>query len=59
VYFEAGYALGRGLKVIYTCREDQIDEAHFDTRNYPHILWKDADELKKKLIDKIEVFIKA
>jgi hypothetical protein len=58
VYFEAGYALGRGLNVIYTCRVDQIDEAHFDTRNYPHIVWKDADDLKKKLIDKIEVFIK-
>ena len=59
VYFEAGYALGLGKKVIYTCREDNIEAAHFDTRNYPHILWKDAKDLKKKLIDKIEVFIKA
>ena len=58
VYFEAGYALGRGHKVIYTCREDDIDNAHFDTRNYPHILWKGADDLKKQLIDKIEVYIK-
>lgn len=59
VYFEAGYALGRGQKVIYTCRVDEIDKAHFDTRNYPHIIWKDADDLKRQLIDKIEVFIKA
>jgi hypothetical protein len=58
VYFEAGYALGRGHKVIYTCREDQINEAHFDTRNYPHIVWKDAEDLKKQLVNKIEVFIK-
>lgn len=58
VYFEAGYALGRGQKVIYTCREDEIKNAHFDTRNYPHIVWKDAADLKQKLIDKIEVFIK-
>lgn len=59
VYFESGYALGRGQKVIYTCRQDEIEKAHFDTRNYPHIVWKDAEDLKKQLIDKIEVFIKS
>ena len=58
VYFEAGYALGRGQKVIYTCREDNIEKAHFDTRNYQHLVWKDGNDLKKKLMDKIEVFIK-
>jgi nucleoside 2-deoxyribosyltransferase len=58
VYFEAGYALGRGQKVIYTCREDHIGTAHFDTRNYQHLVWKDGADLKKKLMDKIEVFIK-
>jgi len=59
VYFEAGYALGRGQKVIYTCQEDHIESAHFDTRNYQHLVWKDGADLKKKLMDKIEVFIKA
>lgn len=59
VYFEAGYALGRGQKVIYTCRQDQIGTAHFDTRNYQHLVWKDGPDLKQKLMDKIEVFIKA
>lgn len=59
VYFEAGYALGRGQKVIYTCQEDHIDTAHFDTRNYQHLVWKDGADLKKKLMDKIEVFIKS
>lgn len=58
VYFEAGYALGKGQKVIYTCREDQIGTAHFDTRNYQHLVWKDGADLKRKLMDKIEVFIK-
>lgn len=58
VYFEAGFALGRGQKVIYSCKEGEINEAHFDTRNYQHILWKDAAELKRKLIDKIEAYIK-
>lgn len=58
VYFEAGYALGRGQKVIYTCQEDHIGTAHFDTRNYQHLVWKNSEDLKKKLMDKIEVFIK-
>jgi nucleoside 2-deoxyribosyltransferase len=59
VYFEAGYALGRGQNVIYSCKENDIGSAHFDTRNYQHIVWKDGADLKRKLIDKIEVFIKA
>ena len=57
VYFEAGYALGRGQKVIYTCREDEMVNAHFDIRNYQHIVWKDANDFKIKLISKIEAFI--
>lgn len=57
VYFEAGYALGRGQKVIYTCRKEDIEKAHFDTRNFQHIVWENAEDLKKKLIDKINAFI--
>lgn len=58
VYFEAGMALGRGQKVIYTCKESEIDSAHFDVRNYQILVWKDAEDFKLKLIDKIEAFIK-
>jgi nucleoside 2-deoxyribosyltransferase len=58
VYFEAGYALGRGQKVIYTCREDQWPHSHFDINHYQHIIWADAIDLKEKLIFKIEAFIK-
>jgi hypothetical protein len=58
VYFEAGYALGRGQKVIYTCRYDEMDKAHFDIRNYQHIVWTDVADFKLKLIDKIEAFVK-
>ena len=58
VYFEAGYALGRGQKVIYSCRETDMKDAHFDTRNYQHITWTDASDFKKKLVDKIDAFIK-
>lgn len=58
VYFEAGMALGRGQKVIYSCKESEIDSAHFDVRNYQILVWKDAEDFKLKLIDKIEAFIK-
>lgn len=39
VYFEAGFALGLGIPVIYTCRSDMYDDLHFDTRQYPHLDW--------------------
>ena len=53
VYFEAGYAMGLGLPVIWTCREEQVGECHFDTRQYNHVTWKDSDELREKLRDRI------
>jgi len=49
VYFEAGFARGLGKKVIWTCREEEKDKLHFDTRQFNHILWKDVEELKSKL----------
>jgi hypothetical protein len=58
VYFEAGYALGRGQKVIYTCRQDEMANSHFDINHYQHIVWTDATDFKIKLINKIEAFIK-
>jgi hypothetical protein len=58
VYFEAGYALGRGLKVIYTCTREDFNNAHFDINHYLHILYDTPEQLKKGLIDKIEAWIK-
>jgi nucleoside 2-deoxyribosyltransferase len=57
VYFEAGYALGRGLPVIWTCRQDYIEEAHFDTRQYNHLVWSDAEDLRERLHRRIEVVV--
>ena len=53
VYFEAGFAMGLGLPVIWTCREDQKDKCHFDTRQYNHIFWTEANELREKLRNRI------
>jgi len=38
VYFEAGMMMGLGRSVIFTCREDELTKAHFDTRQYSHIV---------------------
>jgi len=54
VYFEAGFAMGLGIPVIWTCREDQIQGSHFDTRQYNYIVWKDPTDLRNKLINRIE-----
>ena len=59
VYFEAGYALGLGIPVIWTCREDELDKTHFDTRQYNHVIWKDEKELFEKLKRRIEATIPA
>jgi hypothetical protein len=51
VYFEAGYAMGLGLPVIWTCREDQVKKIgyNFDTRQYKHIVWKAPQDLREQL----------
>jgi nucleoside 2-deoxyribosyltransferase len=55
VYFEAGYAKGLGLEVIWTCREDHMKRAEriFDTRQYNHIVWMTPEDLRGKLKDRI------
>jgi len=57
VYFEAGFMLGLGRQVIFTCRKDQMDDAHFDTSHRNHVLWEDAEELHKKLRARIQATI--
>ncbi|MDQ3816327.1 MAG: nucleoside 2-deoxyribosyltransferase [Acidobacteriota bacterium] len=54
VYFEAGFAMGLGIPVIWTCRDTDINDLHFDTRQYNYIVWKDTTELKERLINRIE-----
>ena len=53
VYYEAGFAHGLGIPVIFTCRGDMINELHFDTRQYAHIVWNSTSELRNSLRDRI------
>lgn len=57
VYFEAGYALGLGIPVIWLCRKDNLEQAHFDTRQYNHIAWESETELCERLTDRIRATI--
>mgnify|MGYP000981610290 CR=1 FL=1 len=58
VYFEAGFALGLGIPVIYCCEEEDFKKnSHFDVNHYPHILYKTPEQLRKGLIDKIRAWI--
>ena len=53
VYFEAGFAHGLGLEVIYCCRRDCIDRLPFDTRQYHHIVWETPQQLRTELAERI------
>ena len=46
VYYEAGFAKGLGIPVIFTCRKDCLKTIHFDIRQYNCITWE-KDDLKK------------
>ena len=54
VYFEAGFAFGLALPVIYTCRKDRFDLVHFDTNHQAQILWTDYADLRTRLKNRIE-----
>ena len=53
VYFEAGYAMGLNIPVIWTCNEKEINNIHFDIRQYNTILWKDESDLYERLKKRI------
>jgi nucleoside 2-deoxyribosyltransferase len=57
VYFEAGFAMGLGIPVVWTCREDEANLLHFDTRQYNHILWKDPADLRTRLDSRIRATV--
>jgi hypothetical protein len=57
VYFEAGFALGLGIPVIWLVDAKNIDDLHFDTRQYNHIVYTDEDDLYEKLKNRIAATI--
>ena len=61
VYYEAGFADGLGIPVIFTCRKDLIEnkEIHFDLEHRNFIWWEEnkMEDFKKKLIKRIKATI--
>ena len=59
VYYEAGFAYGIDIPVIFLCRKDMIDKIHFDTRQHKHIEWEKEKpgELRDKLANRISAVI--
>ena len=49
VYFEAGFMFGLGRPVIALCEKKDIDDLHFDTRQYVMIDYEAEEDLKKRL----------
>lgn len=53
VYFEAGFAYGLGLPVIWTCKKDDVSNLHFDINHYNFILWEKSEDLCTNLCNRI------
>jgi hypothetical protein len=45
--------MGLGRIAIWCCRDDDKENIHFDTRQFNHILWTDAADLRAKLAARV------
>ena len=57
VYYEAGFAHGLDIPVVFSCQEDVFERIHFDTRQYNHIVWKEPEELRHRLTARIAAVV--
>ena len=57
VYYEAGFAHGLGIPVIFCCRKDRLKKVHFDTRQYNHIVWETPEDLRGQLAKRISAVL--
>lgn len=57
VYYEAGYAKGRGLQVIHIVNKKDLEFCHFDVKHLNLVIWENSEELTEKLINRIKATI--
>ena len=57
VYFEAGFALGLDIPVFWSCRKDNMDDLHFDIRQFNCIDWERPDDLANRLAVRLEAVL--
>jgi hypothetical protein len=53
VYYEAGFMGGLGRNVFWMVEKKELDQVHFDVRQYNFIDYETAAEAKKRLYDRI------
>jgi hypothetical protein len=55
VYYEAGFAEGLGIRVIWTIKKPDLDNLHFDVRQFNFIDWEDGalDKLTERVANRI------
>lgn len=60
-YWEAGFAEGLGMKVIYVCQKKKFDkkETHFDTNHQTTIFWTETPEGRAKFAEDLKASIRA
>lgn len=56
-YFEAGFMLGLGRPVIWICSTEDLENVHFDARQYNIIEYDDNEQLQRRLQLRIEAAI--
>jgi nucleoside 2-deoxyribosyltransferase len=52
-YFEAGFAMGQNIPVVWCCKDDDSKNLHFDIRQYNNIFWKDEEDLYARLKNRL------
>ena len=57
VYYEAGFAHGLDIPVIYTVHENCMKAVLFDTSPINHITWENPKDLRTKLQKRIEATV--
>ena len=57
VYYEAGFAHGLGIPVVFTCHRDSLGDLHFDTSHFSHIVWDGPEDLREQLSNRIRAVI--
>lgn len=57
VYYEAGFAQGLNIPVIWTVRADCLEHVHFDVRQFAHIVWNEPADLRVSLYNRIRALI--
>ena len=49
--------MGLGIPVIWTCKKVDESKLSFDTRQYPHIIWENEEDLYKQVVNRLKAKI--